>query len=38
VPEDRHDPLKSSGAVDLVILILWAAVIVFALSQLATLG
>jgi hypothetical protein len=34
MPGDRDDPLKSGGTLDLVIFLLWATVIVFALSQL----
>jgi hypothetical protein len=34
MPDERDDPLKSGGAIDLVVFLLWAAVIVFALSQL----
>jgi hypothetical protein len=32
--EERDDPLKAGGALDLVIFLLWAIAIVFALSQL----
>jgi hypothetical protein len=32
--EERDDPLKSGGTLDLVVFLLWATVIVFALSQL----
>jgi hypothetical protein len=35
MPEERDDdPLKSGGTLDLVVFLLWATVIVFALSQL----
>jgi hypothetical protein len=34
VPDERDDPLKSGGTLDLVIFLLWATVLVFALSQL----
>jgi len=32
--EERNDPLKSGGMIDLLVFLLWATVIVFALSQL----
>ncbi len=34
MPEERDDPLKSGGVIDIVVFLLWATVIVFALSQL----
>jgi hypothetical protein len=34
MPDERDEPLKSGGALDLVFLLLWATVVVFALSQL----
>lgn len=32
--EERDDPLKSGGTLDIAVFLLWATVIVFALSQL----
>jgi hypothetical protein len=34
MPEDRDDPLKSGGIVDVVVFLLWAAITVFVSSQL----
>jgi hypothetical protein len=34
MPDDRDDPLKSGGAIHLVVFLLWAVVTVLALSQL----
>ncbi len=33
MPDDRDDPLRSGGIIDLLLFLLWAAIIVFALSQ-----
>jgi hypothetical protein len=34
MPDERDDSLKSGGAIDLVFFLLWAIVVVFALSLL----
>jgi hypothetical protein len=34
MPDDRDNPLRSGGALDLIIFLFWATVIVFGLSQL----
>jgi hypothetical protein len=34
MPNERDEPLEPGGTLDLVIFLLWATVIVFALSQL----
>jgi hypothetical protein len=34
MPDDRNDPVRSGGAVDLLVFLLWATVTVLALSQL----
>jgi hypothetical protein len=34
MPSGRDDPLKTGGTLDVVVFLLWAIVIVFALSQL----
>jgi hypothetical protein len=32
--DERDDPVRSGGVVDLLVFLMWAAVIVYALSQL----
>jgi hypothetical protein len=34
MPDDRDDPLKSGGGLDLLFFLVWATALVFALSQL----
>jgi hypothetical protein len=34
MPGERDEPLKTGGTIDVIVFLLWAIVIVFALSQL----